>query len=348
MPMADGFEVQSPGLHTTIQDLGRFGFQDQGVPTAGALDPVGLRLANAMVGNPAGMAGLEISYMGPTLRVTAASVRVAVAGEVRLTLTQAGVSRPLESNRSWRLKRGDVLGIGAVAGAATAYLAVEGGFALDPVLGSLSTYVRAGLGPLGGRPLRTGTRLPLARDACGDGDDLGLARPFDYGDGPIRVVLGPQDDAFTTQALATLATAEYRVGKDADRMGLRLDGPALDHRAGADIPSDGLVSGCIQVPGNGAPIILLADHQTAGGYAKIATVISADLPRLGRMVPGTTLRFATVGVAQAEQARRDLEQRIRRSVTGLAIIAANGVDLQALYETELISGVVDAVTGWGR
>lgn len=346
--MADGFEVLSPGLHTTLQDLGRFGFQDQGVPVAGALDPVGLRLANAMVGNPTGTAGLEISYMGPSLRVTAPSARVAVCGDVRLTLTQAGTSRPLDANRSWRLRQGDVLAIGAVTGASTAYLAVEGGFALDPVLGSLSTYVRAGLGPLGGRPVQAGTRLPLWRDQCGDGDDLGLAAPFDYGDGPIRVVLGPQDGAFTAQALATLSTAEYRVGKDADRMGLRLDGPTLAHRAGADIPSDGLVSGCIQVPGNGAPIILLADHQTAGGYAKIATVISADLPRLGRMMPGTALRFAVVDVARAEQARRDLEQRIKRSIAALTAIAAHGVDLQALYETDLICGVVDAVSGWGR
>lgn len=348
--MVAALEVLAPGLHSTVQDFGRFGFQDLGVPVAGALDPVGLRLANALVGNRPGEAGLELSYLGPTVKVAAASARIAVAGPVRLALTPAdGEARMLDPDRAHTLHQGDVLAIGAVAGAAVAYLAVAGGFDLAPVLGSLATYVRAGLGPLGGKPLAAGMVLPLRLDAAPTGPDLALAEPFEYGLGPIRVVPGPQADAFTDEAMATFLAADYTVSKEADRMGLRLDGPVLAHRGKADIVSDGLVSGCIQVPGNGAPIILLADHQTAGGYAKIATVISADLPRLGRAVPGTKLRFKAVSVAEAEQARRALEREVKRCIEGLrdAGIGA-GIDLAALYGNDLVSGMIDAISGEGR
>jgi biotin-dependent carboxylase-like uncharacterized protein len=346
--MAQGLEIIHPGLHTTIQDMGRFGFQDLGVPTAGALDMVGLRLANALVGNRPGEACLEISYMGPVIRVTAPTVRMAIAGDIRLLMADGGPPRPVESNRSHRLKQGDTLTMGAVMGASTAYLAVEGGFDLAPVMGSLSCYGRAGLGPLGGKPPVAGTILPLRLAQCRDGDELALRTPMDYGDGPIRVVLGPQREFFTDEAIATLLGSEYRITKEADRMGLRLEGPRLTHGGGADIPSDGLVSGCIQVPGNGSPIILLADHQTVGGYAKIATVISADLPRLGRAVPGTVLTFAALPVAEAEAARRTLEKTIQRTISEMTTISPTRIDLQALYGAELISGMVDAVSGKGR
>lgn len=346
--MPDGLEIVHPGLYTTVQDLGRFGFQDLGVPPSGALDTVGLRLANALVGNRPGEACLEISYMGPVIRVAADSVRIAVSGEVRLAVADGGPPRPLASNRSHRLRRGDTLTVGAISGASTAYLAVEGGFDLAPVMGSLSSYGRAGLGPLGGRPPVAGTVLPLRLGQCRDGDELTFAKPMDYGAGPVRVVLGPQREAFTEDAVATLLGSQYRVSKEADRMGLRLDGPKLQHRASADIASDGLVSGCIQVPGNGQPIILLADHQTVGGYAKIATVISADLPRLGRAVPGTALAFAAVTVAEAEGLRRAQENGIQRLIREIVPVPATGVDLDALYGADLISGMVDAVSGLGR
>lgn len=346
--MAEGLEIVHPGLYTTLQDLGRFGFQDQGVPPAGALDPIGLRLANALVGNAAGEGGLEISYMGPVIRVTADWVRIAVAGEVKLVIAENGTPRPVASNRSHRLKRGDVLTIGAVSGSSTAYLAIEGGFALDPVMGSLSTYARAGLGPLGGKPLSAGITLPLRLGDCAGRDETALGRPMDYGSGPIRVVPGPQAEAFTDEAMTTLLGSEYRVTREADRMGLRLDGPKLTHRGSPDIASDGLVGGCIQVPGSGHPIIVLADRQTVGGYAKIATVISADLPRLGRAVPGTVLSFAAVTVAEAEAARRQLEQTLLQTIGAMTSLSPTGIDMEALYGSDLVSGIVDAVSGLGR
>ncbi|KAA0685844.1 biotin-dependent carboxyltransferase family protein [Azospirillum brasilense] len=341
--------VVRPGLFATIQDLGRFGHQELGMPVAGALDPIALRLANALVGNPPGTAGVEIALLGPALKVEADGVRVAVVGPMALSLEREGQSpQPLESHRSHTLARGDVLKLGAVTGAAVAYLAVAGGFALEPFLGSLSTYVRAGIGPLGGKPLGDGTRLPLHRNDAPPGADVELPEPPDYDGGPVRVVLGPQEDRFTAEAVETFLSAGYRVGKDADRMGLRLDGPTLAHTGSADIPSDGLVTGSIQVPGNGQPILLLNDHQTAGGYAKIATVISADLPRVGRLSPGGGLSFRAVTVEEAEAIRRRQEQTIAAWVRAIRPVRpAGGVDLEALYAENLVSGVVDIVNGNG-
>ncbi|MBP2294464.1 biotin-dependent carboxyltransferase family protein [Azospirillum rugosum] len=340
---APELRVVRPGLFATIQDLGRVGYQELGMPVAGALDPIALRLANALVGNPAGTAGVEIALLGPALKVEAESVRVAVVGPMALRLEREGEPpAALEPYRTHTLARGDVLALGAVTGASVAYLAVAGGFALEPFLGSLSTYVRAGIGPLGGKPLGDGARIPLGRNAAPAGADVGLPEPPEYGGGPVRVVLGPQDDRFTAAAVETFLSATYRVGKDADRMGLRLEGPTLAHRGTADIPSDGLVTGSIQVPGNGQPILLLNDHQTAGGYAKIATVISADLPRVGRLRPGDPLSFRAVSVEEAEAIRRRQEQAIAGWIRAIRTVRpAGGVDLDALYSENLVSGVVD-------
>ena len=345
--MAACLTVVRQGLFATIQDLGRFGFQELGMPVAGALDPVALRLANALVGNPQGMAGLEIALLGPALRVDAPSVRVAAVGPLALTLEREGdAPQPLAPHRSHTLRQDDVLRLGAVDGTSVACLAVAGGFALAPVMGSLSTYVRAGIGPLGGRPLAEGDRLPLAFESAPDGSDVELPQPPDYGAGPLRVVLGPQEDRFTDAAVETFLSATYRVGKQADRMGLRLEGPALAHRGSADIPSDGLVTGSIQVPGNGQPILLLNDHQTAGGYAKIATVISADLARAGRLRPGDSLSFQAVTVEEAEAIRRRQEQAIAGWIRAIRPVRpTGGVDLEALYAENLISGTVDIVNG---
>ena len=190
-----------------------------------------------------------------------------------------------------------------VEGSSTAYLAVAGGFALPPFMGSLSTYARAGVGGFEGRKLAAGDALPLALEQAPPGDDRKLGGPFDYGSGPIRVVWGPQDDYFSERGRRTFVESDYRVSKEADRMGIRFEGPTIEQcRKGADIISDGIGPGAIQVPGAGLPIVLLADRQTVGGYSKIATVASVDLPRLGRLLPGQTVRFAAVTVEEAEAA----------------------------------------------
>lgn len=341
-------EVIAPGLMTSVQDLGRLGYQALGMPVAGAMDPVMLRLANALAGNPENTAALEIGYLGPTLKTAAESLRVAFAGKAKLLLHPAagGEARALKPFRSVLLRCGDRLQIGAVEEGSVAYLAVSGGFAIRSFLGSLSTYMRAGLGGFEGRALKAGDRLPLIQDAAPAMEEQELTDSFDYGSGPVRVVLGPQEDRFTETGIRTFLSSTYTVTKEADRMGLRLDGPVVEHTRGADIASEGLVTGSIQIPGNGKPIILMADRQTTGGYTKIATVISADLPRVGRLKPGDTLAFAAVSVAEAETLRRNQEKAIRKLIE--AIRAAEPdvtLDLAALYTENLISGMVDARTG---
>lgn len=344
--MSAVLKVVQPGLHTTVQDLGRFGHQDVGVPVSGPLDSESLRLANALAGNPPGTAALEILVQGPTLEVAADSVRLALTG------TQTGIEirgdetapRILPPWRSLRLRRGQIFRVGALSDSACAYLAVEGGFDIAPCLGSVSTYARGGLGGLAGRPLQAGDLLPLALEEATDRGEAALRQVPDLGlSRPVRVVLGPQDDHFTAEAVRTFLSAEYRISPNADRMGFRLEGPKLEHRDGYNIVSDGIVTGAVQVPGSGQPILLLADHQTTGGYPKIATVISADLPVVGRRRPGSSIRFAAVDVAEAETIRRRQEATLQRLARQLQPVAESGdIDLASLYSGNLISGVVSA------
>jgi biotin-dependent carboxylase-like uncharacterized protein len=338
--------VERAGLFDTVQDAGRVGFQALGMPVAGAMDRIALSLANALVGNARDQAALEIGVMGPTVRVEAESVRVAVVGAVTLELFAAPGAPPrqIDANRSHLLRHGESLRVGMIEGASTAYLAIEGGLALPAFMGSLSTYTRAGVGGMAGRTLRDGDRLPLAQPSASARNEKKLAASFDYGSGPIRVVPGPQADHFSEAGHAAFLGSDYVVSKETDRMGIRFEGPKIAHsEKGPDIVSDGIAPGSIQVPGAGAPIALLADRQTVGGYAKIATVISADLPRLGRMLPGQVVRFAAVSVAEAEMLRRDQEKRLAQAMAGLQrALPQGGIDLAALYERNLIDGVV-----WG-
>ncbi len=346
--MSATLKVVRAGLFDTLQDLGRTGFMALGMPTAGAMDRIGLSLANALAGNPLNCAGIEIGVMGPDLLVEGDSVRVALTGPLSPSLIEGpdAQPKPIETDRSHLLKRGHVLRVGMVEGSSTAYLAVAGGFAVPPFMGSLSTYSRAGIGGFHGRKLAAGDALPLTRAAAPTRDERKLAQPFNYGSGPVRVVWGPQDDYFSADGRQIFTSSEYRVSKEADRMGIRFEGPVIAHatsvqRGGADIISDGIGPGAIQVPGAGLPIVLLADRQTVGGYPKIATVASVDLPRLGRLLPGSTVRFAAVTVEEAEALRRDQEARLQRAIASFVTARPpGGVDLVRLYEENLIDGVV--------
>jgi len=193
-----------------------------------------------------------------------------------------------------------------------------------PSWASLSTYARAGIGGLQGRKLAAGDVLPLQLEQAPPGDERRLAAPFDYGSGPIRVVWGPQDDYFSAPRPQTFVESDYRVSKEADRMGIRFEGPAVEHSKGADIISDGIGPGAIQVPGAGLPIVLLGDRQTVGGYSKIATVASVDLPRLGRLLPGQMVRLTAVTVEEAERLRRDQEARLARAIADMAVARPPG------------------------
>lgn len=335
-----GLKVIAAGLGPTIQDLGRPGAQHLGVPPSGALDPVALRLANALVGNPEGAAAIEIRLMGPTLEVTARSARVALVGTETPIDIIGEKAAQAPANQSVRLEQGRRFRVGGISDSGVAYLAVEGGFDLPSIYDSLSTYTRARIGGFEGRGLSDGDVLPLVRD---DIEERGEQRITDISwraeTGSIRVVLGPQDDYFTDDAKRDFFAETFKVSREADRMGMRLDGPALSHARGHDIISDGIVTGAIQVPGNGRPIVLLADHQTTGGYPKLGTVISSDVPRLGRLRPGDALRFEEVDLAAAEAARHALEEQLSK-ITGRFGSVDPWLDLDALYRENLVSGVV--------
>ena len=338
--MTSGLLITKPGILTSVQDLGRVGYRQLGVPVSGALDRESLELANALVGNERAEAALEILYGGPTIKVVAETARVALAGgEGRIAILGG---RSIPAWQSVTLESGETFEVMADRRASCCYLALAGGIAVPRFLGSAATYARAGIGGFEGRPLKAGDLLPLAFSRAPEREDLFLPAPPSLGrEKTIAVVLGPQDRHFTDEALALFLESEFRVSPQADRMGMRLDGPRLFHRGGWDIVSDAIPEGAIQVPGSGQPILLLADHQTTGGYPKIATVISADLPVVGRRRPGDALRFRAVGIEAAEALARDARKSLDALSRSLKPVSQKAsIDLDTLYEGNLISGVV--------
>lgn len=338
--MTPALRVDVPGLHTTVQDVGRKGFQHAGVPVSGALDPVALALTNRLVGNADAVAGLEILYQGPTFTVEADGVRIAAAGaKIDFLGDDEHSIQPLCSAS---VRRGTQIRISVLPGTATATVAVEGGFALEPVLGSLSTYVRAGLGGFEGRALCEGDCLPLAKSTPEPRGELHLQGPALPIPETIRVLPGPQVDFFEEATFASFLSSTYLVSQASDRMGMRLEGHVLAHVKAPEIVSDGIAHGAVQVPGSGLPIILLADRQTTGGYPKIAVVISADLPALGRLAPGAKIRFESVTQEEALQARRSAQDDFKRIVRAIAPVGARLPSGSDLLTQNLVSGVVSA------
>lgn len=333
-------EVRSPGAYASIQDWGRRTYRRVGIPWSGVLDPHLMRVANALVGQDRNHPVIECFDAGFALVAGDQPVRLAVAGCGELEIVAAGHRRIQLPWCSFVLAPGEMLRVKRVMGSRLITLAILG-LEVAPVLGSASTYARAGLGGMAGRPLAAGDRL-VAR-AGEAGADRWLPRPPQPATGPIRVVLGPQADHFSQATLDQFLAAAYRVAAAADRMGMRLEGPALGHRGPAEIVSDATVPGSIQVPGNGLPIVLLADAQTAGGYPKIATVISADLPRLAALQPGHSLGFAAVTVARGEDLAREAEARIQALLASIQAREGGEVDTAALYSANLVGGVVHAL-----
>lgn len=341
--MSSSILIERPGLFTTVQDLGRVGFADVGLTPSGALDRIALSLANALVGNSHNEPALEILHAGPRFVVQADSMRMAIVGaHPKGTVSFAdGSQHPIEANRSITLSRGDRVSIDQLESSAVCTLAIAGGFDLPLTLGSAATYTKATIGGLDGRALSAGDAVPLRFSTTVDGDKQ-FSADIDklYPTGPVRVVLGPQDDAFSDETIGALLSGEYQVGRESDRMGLRLDGPELPHLSAYEIPSDGISPGSIQVPGTKRPIVMLAERGTVGGYTKIATVASADLPRVGRMSPGKSIRFTPVSQADAEALRRKQEAAIKEVVDGLREATPFGApDFSLLGGVNLISGV---------
>lgn len=293
-------EILSPGLLSTIQDLGRFGFQSSGFAPSGASDSRSMKRANALVGNDPGEAALEMMLLGVTARFHSDNVIALTGADMAPKLNGADV----ENGAAIRISAGDVLELSGTRDGMGCYLAVSGGFDLPLVMGSRSTGLRFGVGGYEGRRLKRGDILKL-RAPLSNLPDLPRRRlislPVFGKHVVLRAVPGPQDDMFSEKEMQGFFSRPYSVTNATDRMGIRLEGDPIVPKSSSDIVSDGTVFGAIQVPSGGQPIILMADRQTTGGYAKIATVISADLPRAAQMIPGCTVRFMRVTVEEAQE-----------------------------------------------
>ncbi len=303
-PRRPALQVVEPGLLTTVQDLGRAGWRRLGVPGSGALDRAALRAANRIVGNAPGAAALEFAFPGPKLRALDRF-------EAAVTGADLGARRngeEVEPGRPFGLRQGDLVEFSDPRSGQWAYLAVSGGLDVPLVLGSRSAYSRGGLIGLAGRPVRAGEILGAGEQSrrcphAGE-PDRGEAAP-----GPVRVIAGTQVDAFTAASQAAFLSGRFTATARRDRAGMRAQGPPLVHRASAEIPSDGLLPGAVQVPADGQPLVILADGPTTGGYAKIAWVVDADLDRVAQMAPGAVVEFDQVSV---EAAHAELRARNRR------------------------------------
>jgi KipI family sensor histidine kinase inhibitor len=293
-------EVVDPGLLTTIQARGRTGHRRFGVPAAGPLDLPAHATANRIVGNPADAATLECTVAGPRLRFLGPAHFAITGADLRPVLHRADLGDwPVPLGVAVRARPGNLLALMGRGAGARAYLAFAGGIEAPFVLGSRATDVAAGFGGFEGRALRAGDTLGLGGSPA-PGHHPEIVGPPPASRVVVRVVLGPQDDHFDEDALQRFLEQAWRVGSTSDRIGCRLEGPPLAHRGPSEIVSDGLVPGAIQVPPDGAPIVVMADGPTTGGYPKIATVVSADLPLVGQLVPGEgEVRFTAVSVDEA-------------------------------------------------
>lgn len=302
-------KILKSGFFTTVQDEGRTGYQKFGMPVAGVMDSFSYRIANLLVGNSEREAVLEATFLGPELEFYEDMV-FAVTGANMLPRLN-GNAIPMW--KGIRASKGDRLTLGGITSGIRSYIAFGGSINVEAVNNSKSTFVKSGIGGFKGRKLMDGDELEikLNSDATpGMFMDPGYIPEF-KGKNKIRVVLGPQDDYFTEEGIhAFLNPTGYKITKEADRMGYRLEGEIIKHKDKADIISDGATFGSVQVPANGQSIILMADRQTTGGYTKIATVISTDLPVLAQMGTGNEIIFEKVKLEEAHKIYREHEKTI--------------------------------------
>ena len=338
-------------MRTSVQDLGRGGYQRFGVPRAGALDAPAMRVANILVGNREGAAGLEITALGPKVRFLDDTIIALAGADLGAKLN----GEPLPAWKSVTASKDSVLEFAGPVDGLHAYLAFAGGIDVPMVMGSRSTSApsaaQGGFGGFEGRTLNEGDVLKtFPRDSLESPDGNGLPDNLIGAvvghDHEVRVVMGPQEAAFSSDGVATFLSSGYTVAQHSDRMGYRLEGPEIGHAGGADIVSDATALGSVQVPGDGQPIILLADRGTTGGYAKIATVISPDISVLAQAAPGDAIRFVSVSVeesheilAEQEAIIADVKRAVGLDRSGLFHLFADGV----VQQVESDSG--DRITG---
>lgn len=342
--------VRNPGMLTTVQDLGRWGFQQIGMPVAGAMDADALRIGNLLLGNDDGAAALEITLLGPTLAVSGDGLVAVTGADLGFRLNNV----PAPTWRALRVTTGDTLQFSGPSGKGTrSYLCVSGGIDVPPVMGSRSTYLRAALGGFEGRALKAG-------DTLGSGTPPALwkriegfecpadLRPERDANAPLRVVPGPQEDRFTPEGIETFYNSEYTITNSADRMGYRMEGPVVAHTGAADIVSDAIPLGAIQIPGHGQPIVMLADRQTTGGYTKIGVLCTPDIASLAQRMPGQKARFRRISFEEAldiSRAEREKLSRVRQARAAWTTRPEEKTPMRGNAEERLSSGVQQAGAG---
>lgn len=301
-------KILNPGLLTTVQDIGRWGYQRYGMSVAGSMDQFSTRVANLLVGNHENEGVLETTLMGPEIEFKCDEV---------ISITGADMEPKINGQRvpmwtSLLVREDDKLSFSGAKEGIRSYIAFATSIDVAKIMNSKSTFLKGSVGGFEGRKLAKGDLLPLENKIIPDsGSYLPLKFNPEYkNEAKIRVVLGPQDDYFSREAIETFFNSKYKITSEADRMGYRLDGPKINHLDGADIISDGIVFGSIQVPGHGSPIIMMADRQTTGGYTKIGTVISPDLNKLAQMKPGDKMKFEEVNIEKAQKIYRDYEKKM--------------------------------------
>ena len=327
--------VTAIGPASSVQDGGRYGAQRYGLVPSGAMDRLALAAANCLVDNALFTAAIEVGPLSAVFTAREGPVRVALAGAAR----NADVAkRAVAFDKSVTLADGESLTLGFARGGTFSYLAIEGGVRGEPMFGSLAVNARAGLGSPYPRPLQAGDTLQV-KTASG-AVERGIGLPV-IPDGPIRVVLGPQDDEFG-DARQLFLDSEWKISATSDRMGYRLEGPTIKHLHGHNIVSDGTVNGSIQVPGNGAPIVLMPDRGTSGGYPKIATVISADFGRFAQTPAGRGFRFKAVGMADAQAEARKFAELLRTLPDRVHDAQNSVLDIEALQSANVAGAAVNA------
>ena len=302
--------IQSPGALITVQDLGRWGYQAIGMPVSGAMDAPALIRGNILLGNPDNAAALEITMMGPAVLFKDGNGAIAITGG---NLQPKLNNKPVENWQVLPVKDGDILTFGGICGKGfRAYLCVSGGIDVPVVMGSRSTYMKAKIGGLEGRKLAKDDELSTGQQG---NFKAGVICPEnlrpDYSNKPLRTVLGPQDDYIKPEGVKTFLSAEYKISSSSDRMGSRMEGDAvINHVKGPDIVSDAIPMGAVQIPGNGLPIVMMADRQTTGGYVKIGVVHALDVARLSQFLPGSSVRFSQITQKQGIEISKSEAQKL--------------------------------------
>ena len=294
------FKVLRPGINTTYQDEGRFGLQHFGLPPGGCMDQKSFLIANALVGNKINKGVIEFAYQGPMLKLVKGKTKIAITGNVRFKIINSNHDTiDGECHRSYNLKEGDVIDILATKRSAYGYLSISGGFKIESFFNSVSTLVKSKIGPNNGSKIKEDDNL-IINDASKNKNNH-KAMIFSENIKEIRVLKGPQYDYFSDESKKNFFNLEYKITNLTDRMGMRLQGESLKNIISTNIRSEGITKGAIQVPADGQPIILLADHPTVGGYPKIANIISADYDLLVQKLPGTNIIFKCIDLQEAEQ-----------------------------------------------